>query len=30
MPNKWWAEIDNFKNAKKQIVDTEEFAFDEN
>ena len=29
MPNLWWAEIDDLKNAKKQIVDTEEFAPDE-
>jgi cyclopropane fatty-acyl-phospholipid synthase-like methyltransferase len=28
MPNLWWAEINDLKNAKKEIVDTEEFAHD--
>ena len=29
MSNMWWAEIDNLKDAKKEIVDTAEFAPDE-
>ena len=29
MPNLWWAEINNFEEAKKQIADTEAFAPDQ-